>query len=69
MLALMYEQKNYKYLARVVRKYFSYFDTKIQNKCLDLLVQIVSAPINDLNSSEVVYQAALALKTVLAETY
>ncbi len=37
--------------------------------CLDLLVQIVSSPINDINNSEVVYQSALALKTILAETY
>jgi hypothetical protein len=65
-LSMMYDQKNFKYLARVIRKYFAFFDTKIQRMCLDILVQIVSSPISDINSSDVVYQAALALKTVLS---
>lgn len=69
MLNLMHKQGNFKFLARVIRKYFSFFDTKVQRECLDILVQIVSSPISDINSSDVVYQAALALKTVLSETY
>lgn len=66
LLSMLYEQKQFKSLSRIVRNYFASFDSKMQRMCLDLLVTIVSSPISSMNSSEVVYQSALALKTVLS---
>ena len=53
----------------MIRKYFTFLDSRTQRSCLDLLVQIVSSPITDKASAETVYQSALALKNCLSETY
>lgn len=66
---MLYEQKEFKYLSRIIRKYYQFFETKNQQMCLDLLVQIVSSPVSDISQAEVVYQSALALKTVISDTY
>lgn len=65
-MEMLYELKNYKYLARVIRKYFTFFNGQTKKECIDLLVQIVSSPISDVSSTEVVYQSALALKTCMS---
>lgn len=50
-LAMLYEQKDYRYLARIIRKYFQFFETKNQQMCMDLLVQIVSSPMTDIGQA------------------
>jgi hypothetical protein len=65
-MTMLFEKKEHKQIARLIRKYFGHFDSKTQRNCLDLLVQTVSTPITDLSMSEVVYESALALKTCLS---
>ena len=65
---MLSESKNYRYLARIIRKYFTYFNSQTQRFCLETLVTVASTPINDMSSSEIVYQSALALKSCMSDT-
>lgn len=45
-LSLLYSMSRLKELSKLIRKYHTYLDSKMGRSCFDLLVQIVSSPIN-----------------------
>lgn len=45
-LSLLYSANRFKELSKLIRKYHSFLDSKMGRSCFELLVQIVSSPIN-----------------------
>lgn len=45
-LSLLYSANRFKELSKLIRKYYSFLDSKMGRSCFELLVQIVSSPIN-----------------------
>ena len=68
-LFFLYSNNRFKELSKLIRKYYSYLDSKMGRSCFELLVRIVSSPINEVTTPEVIYQSALALKSLLSESY
>ena len=68
-LQFLYATHRLKELSKLIRKYHSYFDSKVGRTCFELLVQIVSSPINEITTAQVIYQSALGLKSLLNESF
>jgi hypothetical protein len=45
-LSLLYSASRFKELSKLIRKYYSYLDSKMGRSCFELLVRIVSSPID-----------------------
>ena len=66
---IFFKEKQFMDLSKLIRKYYQFMGDKMRHDCVNLLVGIVSSPIGPGTPPETIYQAALALKSMLSQSY
>lgn len=69
LMDIYYRERRFLDLSKLIRRYYQFMNDKMRHECVNLLVGIVSSPIGPNSPPEAIYQAALALKSMLTQSY